>query len=80
MISASKGVTIGILIFILFVIALYVIVMFELFKKQSFIFSKYTPPTPPSPYFYPLGNVTPLSQEQINARNAAILASTGTAT
>lgn len=51
--------------------------MFELYKSQKFIFAPYTPPPPPSNSFYPLGSVTPLSQDDIDRRNAIIRASTG---
>lgn len=73
---ASKGISIGILIFILFIMIVYVIVMFELYKRQKFIFSPYTPPPAPPNSFYPLGTVTPMTQEEIEARNAIIRAST----
>lgn len=76
-ISSTKGIAIGILIFILIVMMIYVIIMFELYKQQKFIFAQYTPPTPPSNHFYPLGNVTPLTQEEIDHRNAIIRASVG---
>jgi flagellar basal body-associated protein FliL len=78
-ISSTKGISIGILIFILIVVIVYVIVIFELYKQQKFIFAPYTPPTPPSNHFFPLGNVTPLTQEQIEHRNAIIRASVGIA-
>lgn len=74
--SKSKHICVGILIFILVVIVIYVLVMFELFKNQAFIFKPYVPPAPPENSFYPLGKVTPLSQEDIDARNEIILNST----
>ena len=58
----------------------YAIVMFEIYKNQTFIFTPYQQPAPPPNTFRPLGNVTPLTQEEINQRNALIRASTGTAT
>ena len=74
---STTGISVGILIFILIVIMIYVIVMFELYKNQAFIFAKYTPPSPPlsANAFYPLGKVTPLTQEQIEQRNDIIRAS-----
>ena len=57
----------------------YAVVMFELYKHQAFIFAPYTPPTPPSNHFYPLGDVTPMTQEEIDFRNAIIRSSTGNA-
>lgn len=53
--------------------------MFEFYKKQTFIFTPYTPPPPPPNSFYPLGSVTPLTPEQIDQRNAIIFGSTSSA-
>lgn len=75
---SSKEIAIGILIFILITIIVYVIVMFELYKKQTFIFTPYTPPPPPPNSFYPLGSITPLTHEEIDQRNAIIQGSTNT--
>lgn len=77
---STNGISVAILIIILIILIIYVVVMFELYKQQTFIFSPYTPPTPTSNHFYPLGAVHPLTQEQINQRNSIILASVGTAT
>lgn len=52
--------------------------MYELYKNKLFIFASYIPSSPPNS-FYPLGKVTPLSQEEIDHRNAVIRLSTGTA-
>lgn len=76
--GSTRGISVGILIFILISMIVYVIVLFELYKQQTFIFAPYTPPTPPSNYFYPLGKVTPLTPVQIEQRNAVIRASIGT--
>jgi len=54
----NKGVCIGILIGILVISIIYTIVMFELYKNRTFIFTPYIPPKPPlgeSP-FYPNGD------------------------
>jgi len=77
--NTSNAISVGILIFILITIIIYVIVMFELFKQRKFIFAPYVPPPPPTNSFYPLGAVSPLTQEQIDQRNAIILASVGIA-
>lgn len=77
MVSSSKGICVGILIFILIIVIVYAIVLFELHKSQKFIFAPYTPPPPPPNSFFPLGKVTPLTQDQIDNRNAIIRASTG---
>ena len=78
MAQSNTGICVGILIFILITMMIYVIVMFELYKNHSFIFSKYNPPAPQSSAnaFYPLGKITPMTQEQIEQRNAIIRAST----
>jgi hypothetical protein len=76
---SSKGLCIGILIFIFIIMIVYVIVMFECARKQSFIFKKYVPKTPPGSSFHPLGGVRPLTQEEIDQRNKIIAASTGIA-
>lgn len=73
--STSKAWGIAILIAILAIMIIYVIVMFECFKNQTFIFTPYAPPTPPGNFFYPLGTVTPLTQEEIDQRNVVINAS-----
>lgn len=74
---SEKGICIGILIAILIVIIIYVIAMFEFYKNRTFIFTPYTPKNPPSDTkaFYPLGQITPLTQEQIDERNKIINAS-----
>ena len=73
--SGTRGFSIGIMIFIFVVAIIYVIVLFELYKQKRFIFAPYVPPTPPAPFFYPLGKITPLTQEEIDHRNAVIAAS-----
>ena len=78
-IKSTKAISVGILIFVLLVIIIYVIVMFELYKNKAFIFSPFTPSPPPANSFYPLGSVTPMTQEEIDQRNAIITASRGTA-
>lgn len=72
---ATKAIAIGILIFILIVIIIYTIVMFESFKKKSFVFAPYIPPTPPTNHFFPLGEVTPMTPSEIEQRNAIICSS-----
>lgn len=77
--STTKAISTGIILFILLTIIIYVIVMFELYKNRLSIFAQYVPPPPPSNHFFPQGTVTPLSQEEIESRNAIILASIGAA-
>src|SRR3989338_2159669 len=74
---STKGISIGILIFIIVVVIVYAIVMLEMSAHKSGIFSPYTPPNPPGEQqaFYPLGTVTPLCQQDIIDRNKIICAS-----
>lgn len=74
-ISSTTAISISILIFLLIIVIIYIIVLFELYKQKRFIFATYIPPTPPGDYFYPLGSVQPLTQEEIDHRNAIIRAS-----
>lgn len=73
--NSTKHWCIGIMIGILVVMIVYVVVMFEMYLSSSWIFAAYVPATPPAPYFYPLGKVTPLTKEQQDARNDLINAS-----
>ena len=79
MVTTTKTISVIILIGVLIIMIIYIIILFECFKNKTFIFETYTPPAPPSNQngFYPLGTVTPMTQEQIENRNASILASTG---
>lgn len=77
--GGSRAVSTGIAIFIVVIFILYVIVMYELYINHEFIFATFIPPTPSTPHFYPLGTVTPLTQEQIDHRNEVIKASVGIA-
>ena len=71
----GKLISIGIIIFIFILMIIYIIVMFELYKRDLFIFAPYTPPTPKTKHFYPLGSVTKMTQEEIERRNEVIRAS-----
>jgi flagellar basal body-associated protein FliL len=73
--DTTKHTTIWILVFVLVIIIVYTIVMFEMYKRGEFIFSPYVPKPAPPNSFYPLGTITPLTQEQINHRNDIIRAS-----
>jgi hypothetical protein len=63
----------GIIIFILVVSLVYVIVMFEMAKSKTGIFSKYVIPTPPESFFHPLGDVTPMTPDEIRIKNTVIM-------
>lgn len=79
MVTTTKTISIIILIVVLVIMMIYILVLFECYKNKTFIFATYTPPAPPANQngFYPLGTVTPMTQEQIEARNSSIQASTG---
>ncbi|MEM2986600.1 MAG: hypothetical protein QXV60_00665 [Nitrososphaerota archaeon] len=66
------GISVGILVFILIVMIVYSILMFEFYKNHTFIFSPYKPPDPPVKFFRPLGEVIPMTQEEIETRNNII--------
>lgn len=78
---SSKQISIGALIFVLVVIMVYSVVMFELYRREKFIFGPYEPPTPPAEKnpFHPLGSVRPMTQDEIDHRNEIIRISTQTA-
>lgn len=76
---STRGWSIAILVALLIIFIAYVVLLFELYKNQTFIFTPYKQAEPPANTFRPLGTVTPLTQEEINQRNAIIKASTGTA-
>lgn len=78
--TAAHAASVVILILVLIIMIVFALVMFETYKNDTFIFTPYTPPAPPANTFFPLGNVTPMTQEEIAARNAIILGSSGTAT
>lgn len=77
MVSSTAGWSIGIIVFILLVSIAYVLVLFECYKNKTFIFAPYTAPPPPANTFYPLGEIIPLTQEQIDQRNTIIRNSIG---
>ena len=58
MVIKNKGACIGILIGILVISIIYTIVMFELYKNRTFIFTPYIPPKPSTDEtpFYPNGD------------------------
>lgn len=74
---SSRGIAIGILIFILVVIIIYTVTMLIMATGQKGLFAPYTPPAPPPDQnaFYPLGVTTNMCQEDITNRNILICAS-----
>lgn len=71
-----KHISVGILVTLLILMIIYIIVIFVCFNKKVFIFAPYTPPPPPANSFYPLGEITPMSQEEICTKNLNIYCST----
>ena len=69
--SSSRLWSLIIIGLILLTIIAYVIAMFECYRNKTFIFSTFTPSPPPNS-FYPLGQITPLTQEEIETRNELI--------
>lgn len=69
----SNGWIIFFLVIVLaLIIVIYVVVLYESWKHNKFVFKPYTPPNPPSNTFYPLGDITPATPEQL-AERAALL-------
>jgi len=74
----TEWIIIGIYILIFISLIIYLIVLYECYKKQIFIFTPYREKTPPEPYFYPLAPVFVLTAQQIADRNANIAEGTTT--
>lgn len=70
--TSTTHFSVAILLFMLLVLVIVAIVIFETYRSQTFIFAPYVPPTPPSGTFYPLGEITPLTPDEIATRNAII--------
>ena len=77
MFSVAVKWSVGIIIAMVIVVIIYALVLFECYKSKTFLFAPYAQPTPPGSYFYPLGSVTQLTQEEIDQRNQIINASIG---
>lgn len=72
--SGSLNGTFVVLGVLLAALAVYAVVLFVCYDKQTFIFKKYEPKPAPSNAFFPQGKLTPLTQEEIDARNAQLSA------
>ena len=70
---STKGLTIGILCFILLLIIIFSVTMFYFYQHDQGPFSPYSRPIPPEKHFYPMGIVTPFTQEEIERRNKLIM-------
>lgn len=68
---AYTGIITGILIFLVITLIIYVIVIYETYKKQTFIFAPYTPPPAPNNAIY-MATVTQMTPDEIAERNAVI--------
>lgn len=77
--SGSLKSTFVVLGVLLAVLAVYAVVLFVCFDKQTFIFKPYVAPSKPDNAFYPQGKLTPLTQEEIDARNTQLNAALSTA-
>ena len=77
--NTARNLSVGLIVFMLVIAIVYGIVLYVLYQNQSYIFSVYVPPDPPSNQnaYYPLGSVTPLTAEEIQNRNDIIMASYG---
>jgi hypothetical protein len=67
----NKEIITGILIFLIISLIVYIIVIYECYKRQIFIFTPYQPPPAPSNAIY-MGTITQLTPDEIQTRNDAI--------
>lgn len=73
----ADGLAVAIVIVVVLIIMIWIIVMFVMFHRQSGVFAPYQPTPPPEREhpFYPTGDIIPLSQAEMDQRNARIQAS-----
>jgi hypothetical protein len=74
MAGTEKNICIGILISILIIMIIYIIVLFECYKNNTFIFTPYTPPKPPveeNP-FNPTGEIKSLSPDEEDFKKCVV--------
>jgi len=71
---SEKGICIGILISMLIIMMIYIIILFECYKNNTFIFTPYTPPKPPPEEnpFNPTGAIRDLNEAEIAKKNCII--------
>ena len=60
-IQGARDVTLVVVIILALALLVYGIFLYEMYLRQGFIFSPYTPPAPPSNTFFPLGGVRQLT-------------------
>lgn len=72
--KSEKNICIGILVSILIIMIIYIIVLFECYKNNTFIFTPYKPPNPPTEEnpFNPTGAVNGLNADQIKLRDCIV--------
>jgi hypothetical protein len=72
--KSEKNICIGILVSILIIMIIYIIVLFECYKNNTFIFTPYKPPKPPTEEnpFNPTGAVNGLNADQIKLRDCIV--------
>jgi len=67
----TTNISIGILILLIFILIGYIIVIYESYKRQTFIFTPYVSPPPPNNAIE-MGDITQLTPDQIQQRNQYI--------
>lgn len=70
-----KGIVVAIIILTFIVLIAYAIFIYEIYRQKKFIFTPYVKPTPPKPYFQPLGKITTLTPDQQAQRTKIFLES-----
>jgi hypothetical protein len=68
----ERGASVTILALFFLFLVIYALVLYESYKKGWGIFAPYHPPPPPPNTFYPLGEVRPLTSEQIARQREVI--------
>ena len=71
---SEKGICIGILISMLIIMMIYIIILFECYKSNTFIFSPYTTPNPPTEEnpFKPTGEDRLLNADELKLRDCYV--------
>ncbi len=72
MVDAVTGWSIGIMVFIIVIMIIYAVVMFEMYRRKQFIFADYVIPDPPGVSFRPQGSIKALTADEIAHRNKVI--------
>lgn len=70
-----KGIVVAVIVLTFIVLIAYAIFIYEMYRQKKFIFAPYVKPTPPKPYFKPLGEITTLTPDQQAERTRIFLLS-----